>query len=375
MVATSIDREQLKVAFDAFNHQSGRLEQSYRDLQFKVEALTRALNSEQAARVRELEKSEQISLRLAELLESLPGGIVVIDGEGQIVQHNSEAAELLGQPLLDCSWASIVKREVQGGGLEDGNIQLRDGRWLSLSRRGLCGEPGEILLLANVTDSRQMSELRQRRERLTAIGEMTAEFAHQVRTPLSSAMLYAAQLDTKTGTQQRVAQKISERLGDLGRMVDDMLSFAGGSRAASDIVNVAELIGSTESSIEGQLKAGTDLHCLVADESLCVEGNVDALRGALQNLINNADQAGSRRIIIGARRVEDNVCITVSDNGPGIPDALLPRIFDAFFTTRPQGTGLGLAVVQAVAAAHNGAASVSSSSLGTTFTIKLPVAS
>ena len=69
----------------------------------------------------------------------------------------------------------------------------------------------------------------------------------------------------------------------------------------------------------------------------------------------------------------DDVCITVNDNGPGIADELLPRVFDAFFTTRPQGTGLGLAVVHAVAAAHNGSVSVSSSSLGTTFTIKLPV--
>lgn len=374
MVATTIDREQLKVAFDAFNHQSGLLEQSYRDLQFKVEALTRALNSEQAARVRELEKNEQISHRLAELLESLPGGIVVIDGSGRIVQHNSEAAELLGQPLVDCSWASIVRREVHDGGAEDGNIQLRDGRWLSLSRRRLRDEPGEILLLANVTDSRQMSELRQRKERLTAIGEMTAEFAHQVRTPLASAMLYAAQLDTSNAREQRIAQKISERLGDLGRMVDDMLTYAGGARAASDRVGIADLIRTTEASIEGQLKAGTELHCLVANDELTVAGNVDALRGALLNLINNADQAGSRRIIVGARRVEDDVCITVSDNGPGIPDELLPRVFEAFFTTRPQGTGLGLAVVAAVAAAHSGTASVSSSSLGTTFTLKLPVA-
>ncbi len=373
MVATSIDREQLKVAFDAFNHQSGLLEQSYRDLQYKVEALTRALNSEQAARVRQLERNEQISQRLAELLESLPGGIVVIDGDGQIIQHNSEAAELLGQPLLDCSWASIVKREVHGGRSEDGNIQLRDGRWLSLSRRRLRDEPGEILLLANVTNSRQMSELRQRKERLTTIGEMTAEFAHQVRTPLASAMLYAAQLDTKTPGQQRIAQKISERLSDLGRMVDDMLTFAGGSRTASDQVRIAELIQGAEAAIEGQLKAGTELHCLVSDDALCVEGNADALRGALLNLVNNADQAGSRRIIIGARRVDDDVCITVSDNGPGIPDELLPRVFDAFFTTRPQGTGLGLSVVQAVAAAHNGNVGVNASSLGTTFTIQLPV--
>ncbi len=375
MEATSFDRQQLKVAFDAFNQQSGLLEQSYRDLQFRVEALTRQLNTEQSARLKELKRTERLSKRLKHLLETLPGGIVVIDGDGQILQHNSEAAQLLGRPLLGCSWAAIVKREVHGGGTEDGNILLRDGRWLSLSRRSLQNESGEIILLADVTDSRQISELRQRRERLSAIGEMTAEFAHQVRTPLASAMLYAAKLDTASPEQQRVAQKISERLNDLGRMVDDMLNFASGARSASDLVNLRELVAGAVQSVAGQLGEKSRVSYLVQDAELAVFGNADALKGALVNLINNADQAsdGHARIVIGARQLRDRITLSVSDNGPGIPEELLPRLFEPFFTTRPQGTGLGLAVVQQVATAHNGSASVTSSKLGTTFTIELPV--
>ncbi len=372
---TSFDRQQLQVAFESFNQHSDQLEQSYRDLQFKVEALTRQLNSEQSARLEEFRKTEQLSKRLAQLLESLPGGIVVIDGDGQILQHNSEAARLLGRPLLGCSWASIVKREVHGGGTEDGNIQLRDGQWLSLSRRGLRNEAGEVILLADVTDSRQISELRQRKERLSAIGEMTAEFAHQVRTPLASAMLYAAQLDTATPEQQRAVQKISERLADLGRMVDDMLLFAAGASATTEAVNINELIASAVAAVDGQLKDDTSLSFVVQDKNLKVSGNADALRGAILNLVTNADQAalGSMRIVIGARRIDNKLVISVSDNGPGVAEELLPRLFEPFFTTRPQGTGLGLAVVQQVAAAHGGSASVASSKLGTTFTIELPL--
>ncbi len=375
MEATSFDRQQLQVAFESFNQHSEELEQSYRDLQFKVEALTRQLNSEQSARLSQYRKTERISKRLGQLLETLPGGIVVIDGEGQIQQHNSEAARLLGRPLLGCSWASIVKREVHGGGTEDGNIQLRDGQWLSLSRRALRNEAGEVILLADVTDSRQISELRQRQARLSAIGEMTAEFAHQVRTPLASAMLYAAQLDTATPTQQRAVQKISERLNDLGRMVDDMLQFAAGTRAATEAVNVAELVSSAVAAVDGQLRKRTQLSFVVQDPSLTVSGNVDALRGAIVNLVTNADQAalGAMRIVISARRADDKLVISVSDNGPGVPEEFLSRLFEPFFTTRPQGTGLGLAVVQQVAAAHDGTANVASSKLGTTFTIELPL--
>ncbi len=374
--ATSFDRQQLRVAFESFNQHSDQLEQSYRDLQFQVEALTRQLNSEQSARLKELQKTERLSKRLAQLLETLPGGIVVIDGEGQIQQHNSEAARLLGRPLLGCSWASIVKREAHGGGTEDGNIQLRDGQWLSLSRRALRNEAGEVILLADVTDSRQISELRQRQERLSAIGEMTAEFAHQVRTPLASAMLYAAKLDTATPAQQRAVQKISERLNDLGRMVDDMLQFAAGTRSTSELVNVSKLVASAVSAVDGQLRDSSSVSFLVQDPTLAVSGNVDALRGAIVNLVTNADQAalGSMRIVIGARRVNDQLVISVSDNGPGIAEEFLPRLFEPFFTTRPQGTGLGLAVVQQVASAHDGKAKVASSKLGTTFTIELPLA-
>ncbi|MEM1174614.1 MAG: ATP-binding protein [Pseudomonadota bacterium] len=375
MEATSLDRQQLKVAFESFSQHSDQLEQSYRDLQFKVEALTRALNSEQSARLREFRNTERLSKRLAQLLESLPGGIVVIDGEGQIQQHNSEAARLLGRPLLGCSWASIVKREVHGGGTEDGNILLRDGQWLSLSRRALRNEAGEVILLADVTDSRQISELRQRQERLSAIGEMTAEFAHQVRTPLASAMLYAAQLDTATPTQQRAVQKISERLNDLGRMVDDMLQFAAGTRTNAEIVNVADLVSTAVAAVDGQLAERTKLSFVVQDPSLTVSGNADALRGAIVNLVTNADQAalGAMRIVISARRADDTLVIAVSDDGPGVPEEFLARLFEPFFTTRPQGTGLGLAVVQQVAAAHDGTAKVASSKLGTTFTIELPL--
>ncbi|MEM6511632.1 MAG: ATP-binding protein, partial [Pseudomonadota bacterium] len=357
-----------------FNQHSDQLEQSYRDLQYKVEALTRQLNSEQSARLGEYRKTERLSKRLAQLLESLPGGIVVIDGDGQIQQHNSQAARLLGRPLLGCSWASIVKREVHGGGTEDGNILLRDGQWLSLSRRALKNEAGEVILLADVTDSRQISELRQRQERLSAIGEMTAEFAHQVRTPLASAMLYAAQLDTATPDQQRAVQKISERLTDLGRMVDDMLLFAAGTQTAVETVNIAELVASAASAVDGTLGQRTQLSIVVQDRTLAVSGNADALRGAIVNLITNADQAaiGAVRIVVSARQADDKLVISVSDNGPGVPEEFLPRLFEPFFTTRPQGTGLGLAVVQQVAAAHSGRARVASSKLGTSFTIELP---
>lgn len=362
-------------AFAAFTLQSGMFEKNYRELELKVSALTRKLNTEQCARVTQLRETAALSNRLTHLLESLPGGILVIDASGKVVQHNSEATELLGQPLLGMLWSDVIQREVLSDIRSDGNLKLRDGRWLNLARRELAEDDSEILLVSDVSLSRHMSAVRERQERLTAIGEMTAEFAHQVRTPLASAMLYAARLETADSEQQRVVSKISERLCDLGRMVDDMLQFAAGPKPGSEAVCVHELIVGAVKVTEGQLRPGTRLEFLVSDRELYVLGNSDALRGALVNLIKNADQSCEREttIVVSGRIVDDRVCLSVSDDGDGIPDALVTRVFEPFFTSRPEGTGLGLAVVKAVAVAHGGDAELATSNLGTTMTIALPI--
>lgn len=375
MAATSLAPEQLRSAFEAFNEHSGKLEGSYRQLQDTVETLTRALRQEQSARLAELVRKEQLGQRLSQLLETLPGAILVIDGEGVIRQTNSHARVILSQPLIGRSWASIVKREVRVGGSQDGNIELRDGRWLCLSRRPLRDEPGEVILLADVTESRQIAELRQRQERLTCIGEMTAEFAHQVRTPLASAILYVSQLESDDPQQQRFARRIRDRLNDLGRMVDDMLGFARGARPLQKLTAINDVLVDVASTAQEQLGEPTVLQIVRNDEIQQVAADGDALRGALLNLVINAEQAGAANIVLGAHSDETSLYITVSDDGPGISAEVLPHLFEPFFTTRPQGTGLGLAVVAAVAVAHDGEVAVESSDNGTRFTIRLPAGS
>jgi len=377
LLATAFDAEALKSAFARFNRQSGLLEASYRDLERKVESLTRELHAEQSARHKELLDKERLSDRLAGMLEVLPGAVIVLDGAGIIREMNSRAVELLNRPLLGCPWSDVVRREFCRGRSADGELKLRDGRWLSLARRPLEDEPGEILLLSDVTESRRMSELLHRHQRLSNIGEMTARLAHQIRTPLTCALLLVSRLEKKTVDERREAsQKITGRLQELAGMVDDMLRFAGGVRREGEDIPVAELFAEVIDDVRPRVRGSMRVTSELPQPGLAVAGNRGALKGALLNLAENAVQAckDDGRIELSAWRSDDRVWLTVSDNGHGIAPETRARLFEPFFTTRPQGTGLGLAVVRTVAEAHDGQVVCHSGAGGTVFALCIPAA-
>lgn len=374
MSATALKQESLRQAFDAFNRHSSVLEASYRDLQDKVESLKAQLRASQGARHRDLIDKERIANRLARTLEALPGAVIVLDGSGIIRESNAKASELLNRPLQGCAWSEVVQREFRTGENAEGELRLRDGRWLSLSRRPLVTEAGEILLLADISDSRRMAEMLERRERLSCMGEMTASLAHQVRTPLASALLYTSQLARQPSRVQELAAKIADRLQELGRMAEDMLNFARGARPAYESVAVARLFQDVIDEFEGQQEHAA-LQVVLPNAGLQIAANRDAVKGALVNLVSNSLQAcgDQPRIELGAECIDGSICLTVSDNGPGIPDEIRSRLFEPFFTTRPQGTGLGLAIVRAVAESHDGEVLVDSRPGMTSIALCLPV--
>lgn len=377
MSTPAIEPQILEVAFAAFNEQSGLLESCYRDLQERVEGLTTQLRSAHSARHRELLEKERLSNRLSHILETLPGAFLVVDGNGIILERNSQAKEYFNEPLLGCYWSEILQRDFSPNACIDGDLRLNDGRWLNLFRRSLELESGEILLLTDVTERRRVSEMMQWHERMSSIGEMTASLTHQIRTPLSSALLYLSQIEaeaTSDTKRREIAGKASQCLRGLDCLVNDMLSFVSGSPTESGTIGVHELLQTVIASIEPQLPDCCYITAEMIDKDLEVVGNRDALLGALLNLVSNALQAcGDSAVIeLGAIRDGDDICMSVSDTGHGIAVEDRKKIFDPFYTTRPNGTGLGLAVVRRVAEAHDGSVVVESNQHGSTFAICIP---
>ncbi len=372
-------REQLEDAFQVFNQVSGQLVDSYQQLQQQVARLTRELSQARSERLLQLAEKESLANRLVHLLETLPAAVVVLDGDGLVKQINTAAREILPGIELDCDWQQIEQLHIVPG-QKGHERRLVSGRLVSLTRRSLAPEPGTILLLLDVTETRQLQERMARRQRLSVMGEMAAQLAHQIRTPLSSALLYTTHLsrdDLTRPQREKFSSRCIERLHHMESQVNDMLSFARGGQFELTPLSVRELLMELVQNLEPLCQehgAVVNYQFEVADAAR-IDGNFAALSGALMNVAQNALQQGDQvELNIQAGERSGELFIGIADNGPGIRIEDQERLFDPFFTTRPDGTGLGLAVVQSVILSHQGRITVQSAlGEGSCFEIYLPL--
>ncbi|HHS99671.1 MAG TPA: HAMP domain-containing histidine kinase, partial [Thiomicrospira sp.] len=238
-------------------------------------------------------------------------------------------------------------------------------------------------LIQDVSAARHLQEHINRHQRLHSMGEMAASLAHQIRTPLSSALLYVSQMNSEHLDRPKREQFVGKALNSLNHLealVKDMLQYAKGGKGGDKEIMLKDLITSLEQSVESQVQvSNSSIRFNAFVPGLAVTGDKDALITALQNLVGNAiDVVGSRaEVEVTVNKIsDDKVDIVVSDKGPGIEIERLEKIFEPFYTSRAKGTGLGLAVVRAIAEAHSGEVWVKSIvGYGSQFGLRLPLIS
>jgi len=377
--------EQLTDAFRIFNELSQNLSVSYQGLEEQVAKLHGELAFAHSERLKTLEEKEKLASRLEKILAALPAGVIVLDGDGNVVDCNAVAIDFLGEPLIGQDWLDIVARSLIPVAGNPHECQLSNGKRVNMtvSREVACNDSidsGQIILLSDVSEMRNLQDMLNQQKQLSAMGEMVASMAHQVRTPLSTAILYASQMSNAAldaEKRQRFSQKILERLQYLERQVNDMLIFARDGRLAMETFSLAELLNHLREAVKEYTgSGGIDLQIINDVQNDVMLGNENALRGALLNLLNNAVDAVGQvgTIQISVIQLDDyKLQIVIKDDGPGIAKELRQRIFEPFFTTKSHGTGLGLAVVDSVVKAHGGGIHVESApGQGTVFSLVLP---
>ncbi len=386
-VAQPLPKENLRQAFELFNEMSQQLSSSYENLESQVQLLTGELAEVSAARIKELKEKERLADRLHSLLQLLPGGVVVLDGNGRVQECNLAAKTFLAPSssptertagaradkkqtdIYGQLWRNIIKDNFCPKEDDGHEVSLNNGKRLSIQTSSLENEPGQIILMTDQTQTRMLQDKLARHERLMAMGNMVASLAHQVRTPLSGATLYAQHLandNLDRDTRENFSKKLGRQLKNIEAQVRDMLIFARGSAPLNQIMDIPQLLELLEDSkniLQNQFQSHIDIifnqPASHATKIIEIQCHQESLIGAIQNLMTNGIEAAEEitedvKLTVRLEVEGHSLNISVSDNGPGIKNHQKNKLTDGFFSTKSNGTGLGLSVVKAVIRAHHG---------------------
>ncbi len=364
--------EQLQQAFRSFEQVSRELSRSYRSLERRVSTLTGDPGAVLAA--------APAAGRFKAVFEALPGGVVVLDGDGCIEASNAAAERLLGPLERGSAWREVVARVVAPRWDDGHDMTLSSGRRVNISTEALADQPGQVLLINDVTENRRLHDDVGRWRRLAAAGELAAALAHQVRTPLAAALLYASNLRRAELAPERrthYAERVIERLRHLERLVEDMLLYARCGSFEREPLALEALLEGLVAASEAQTGAGRfRLEIIDGAGPVLIDAHRDALLSALHNLVANAHEAcfGAGQLQLSCRHEPAGILeLRFTDDGPGVDPHAAETIFEPFYTRRADGSGLGLAVVRAVVHAHGGEVRVDTGAgPGACFVVRLP---
>ena len=321
----------------------------------------------------------QVAKRLRALIDSIPAFVVVLDQHGLVNEFNASVPELLGDDINGKLWRDVVSAAFLPK-LDQGELQTPDGRQFTLSTKPLGYEPGQIVLLTEVTQTRQLQKAAQQNIHLINMGKMIASLAHQIRTPLASTLLYLSQLAEGNLNKEKTDKFINkslDRTKHIEKMINDMLMFSHGGQFKMSEFLLIDLLSELNEQIQPLFKPTfAQLKIRQFDANISLNGNKNALVGAFANLCMNAlQQASEDLVVILTINTTPNglIQIAIQDNAGGMDELTQKHLFDPFYTTKSDGTGLGLAVVKSVVESHQGNIAVNSKlGQGTVFVMSLP---
>jgi PAS domain S-box-containing protein len=331
--------------------------------------------------------------RLQAVMDHIAEGLLLLDEHGMVITANLPAAQLFGaseesqlhqRPLTE---HFIVPSELQldaAPGLpcgEHGLIGIRAGTHFEAELVLSSVESDEVRWIAVVRDVSERNRLRLRVERqraLAHLGELAAIVAHEVKNPLAGirgAVGVLGQRLPGDATAQEIIEEIRNRIDQLRHVVEDLLVFARPRAPRPGPVPVVAIIDDALA-LFAHDPSWTDVQVKVAPLVGDLAVDVQLVRDALVNLLQNAVEAGARQITIGGQELSGGIFrLEVRDDGPGIPAELLPRASEPFVTTKHRGSGLGLAIANNVAQSHGGRLELCCpASGGTIAALELPTA-
>ncbi len=322
------------------------------------------------------------------IVQSVTSGLLTLDPEGRITFLNRAGEEITGFALSDVKWQEAARFFPGFEPAARGEARFESARrgrlllgYTSFELRGPKGSSAETaVIFQDLTELRAMEESVQRSKRLADLGQVAAGLAHELRNPLASISGCVELLRGASGLSdedKRVLGIVLRETGRLDALLTRFLEFTRPAPPQRRRVDLSAVAGETLDVFARDPAAnGVEIERSLALAPVACDP--DQLRQVLWNLLANAAQAmresgKGRRIRVACEPLAaGGASVTVEDEGPGIPADAAARIFTPFFTTKANGTGLGLAVVQRIADAHGGSVSVETPpGGGARFTVRL----
>jgi two-component system sensor histidine kinase FlrB len=355
--------EQLEAAFRDFVEATKDLELSQKKLTEEVYRLSEDLARSNSNLKLQMEAKDKIAQDLSALISALPTAVIILQRD-RVYAYNDVSARIVPGLAPGELWQHpktwIAIDEFHFRTKQNFGRLAADSEHILRPETRQLDEDRVLLLIHDVTATFLVREEAEREAKLAAMGRMAAEIAHQLRTPLATATLYASHLaDSTITTEKRLSfvAPLNRQLAALDNLVSRMLSFLKNKPQMLEMVTVDEFINECCTSIEPlfddrQILLGRRVEG--GEHVLAVQR--EQLRSGILALLENAMQASVANQVVELKAVaaSSRLTITIEDEGPGIANEILPRIFEPFATGKTQGTGLGLAIAKSAVEGHRG---------------------
>jgi two-component system sensor histidine kinase PilS (NtrC family) len=341
-----------------------------------------------------------------DILNSFSSGFISMNHDCDVTYLNAAGAHLLrrqrskciGQPVSSVfpttekkpnPLEETVKQQVEWRGKEitvirgDG-AEIPIGITVSPLKSSSKKHMGSIASFIDLTELKQMEEMLRRRDKLAAIGEMSASLAHAIRNPVASIRGAVQEMAENTefeGTSAQLMGIVIKESDQLSRTISGFLSFVGNGKCEKEPSDVAAFLEDVVQTAKRcfVMNGNIDIVREWTDDVGSIQCDQSQIREAMLNLIQNGVEAmpGGGTLRVKAYRNGESphhVFILVQDEGEGISPSAQGKIFDPFYTTKRNGTGLGMAIVHRIVTSHGGSIDVASEQgMGTTVTVGLPL--
>jgi nitrogen-specific signal transduction histidine kinase len=340
---------------------------------------------------------------LESLLTELTSGVVAVDSHGVVTVCNRQAerilrisaTELVGQhcSALHPIFAEILIAGLQSAdGVREASASVRFGEDEPVPFRYSTQHIGEadrglILVFDDLSQIKSLEQQLRRSDRLAVLGTMSAGLAHEIRNPLVPIKTFVSLIPERLDDPEfllRFAEIGRAHIERIERLVTQLLSFSRSRAPQRESVSVHQMLETTVALLGHDLaRRGIDLEADLIARSDAVYADRQQLEQVLLNILMNAIDAmpGGGKLIVSTRLHCESLQvisrsmlqIQVADTGPGIPEHLLPKVFDPFVTTKSSGTGLGLSIAYGIVADHKGTIEIRNSAHGVVVLLNLPI--